>query len=115
VIYGLFIQDSPSNGAAFHSAARFAAAALVRGHQIRQIFLYGDAVLAALHPQPSGIRGLDSLAELTRTHGIPLLACQAAMERLSIEGSRHPAIKAGSLGQWYDAVHDLDRIMSFCR
>jgi tRNA 2-thiouridine synthesizing protein D len=114
VIYGLFIQDSPTAGEAFHSAVRFAAAVLARGHQIRQVFLYGDAVLAALHPHPSGVSGLDRLTELTRAHGIPVLTCQAAMERLDIEACRHPMLSTGSLGQWFDAAHEVDRIVSFC-
>jgi sulfur relay (sulfurtransferase) complex TusBCD TusD component (DsrE family) len=114
VIYGLFIQDSPSAGEAFHSAARFIAAALARGHRVRQVFLYGEAVQAAMHPHPSGIKGLDRLVELARAHAIPVLACQAAMERLDIDSCRHPALSQGSLGQWFDAAHDLDRIVSFC-
>jgi tRNA 2-thiouridine synthesizing protein D len=113
VIYGLFIQDSPSSGEAFTSASRFAAAALARGHGVRQIFLYGDAVLAALQARPSGIRGLDALIALAERQSIPLLACQAALERLNVDGGRHPAIRIGSLGQWFDALHDVDRVVSF--
>ena len=46
MIYGLFIQDSPLQGESFHHALRFSRALLRRGHRIRQIFLYNDAVLA---------------------------------------------------------------------
>jgi len=114
VIYGLFIQDSPSSGEAFHSAARFAAALLARGHQIRQIFLYGDAVLAAAQAHPSGLKGLDHLVSLANAEAISLLACQAALDRLNLDAGKHPTITVGSLGQWFDAVYDMDRIVSFC-
>jgi tRNA 2-thiouridine synthesizing protein D len=113
VIYGLFIQESPTAGEAYHSAARFAAAALARGHHLRQIFLYGDAVLAVAQMHPSGLGGLDRLVAIANAHSVPLLACQAAMERMNLEDAKHPVIHVGSLGQWFDAMHDTDRIVSF--
>lgn len=113
MIYGLFILDSPCRGEAFFSAARFATALLRRGHQIRQIFLYGDAVLAAAQAYPSGLSGLDRLIALSRSEGVPLLACQAALERLNLDAAVASAVTVGSLGQWFDAAHDVDRIVSF--
>ena len=113
MIYGLFIQDSPSSGEAFMSASRFAAAALASGHRVRQVFLLGDAVLAAVQAAPSGIRGLDALIALAERHSIPILACQAALERLNVDAARHAVIRAGSLGQWFDATHEVDRVVSF--
>ena len=111
--YGLFIQDSPASGEAFVSAARFASAAIARGHVIRQIFLYGDAVLAVSQPMPTGLLGLGRLAELATRHQIPLLACQSAIERLGIAGDTGSPIAVGSLGQWFDASYEVDRVMSF--
>lgn len=113
MIYGLFIQESPTRGEGFNSAARFATALLGRGHQLRQIFLYGDAVLAAAYAHPSALKGFNRLMAVSAEHAIPVLACQAAIERLNIEAIRHPGIALGSLGQWFDAMHELDRVVSF--
>jgi len=111
--YGLFIIDSAVHGEALVSAWRFAAAALARGHQIRQVFFYGDAALGLTQPQPSAIRALDGLAALAAQHGFPLLACQAAAERLGLHADPQAAVKLGSLGQWADALFEMDRIVRF--
>lgn len=111
--YGLFIMDSAVHGEALVSAWRFATAALDCGHQIRQVFFYGDAALSLTQPQPSAIRALDGLAALAAQHGFPLLACQAVAERLGISAHPQAAVMVGSLGQWADALFEMDRIMSF--
>lgn len=113
MLYGLFIQDAPTASEAFHGAARFASALVQRGHLVRQIFLYEDAVLAAAQALPSGLKGLDALMTVAQAHGIPVLACQAAIDRLGITFAAGTTIKAGSLGQWFDALHELDRVQGF--
>lgn len=113
MVYGLFIQDSPGAEAGFDSAARFLGALLQRGHSVRQIFLYSDAVLAVTQPLHSGLRGLDALLDLALPNKVPVLACQSAIERLGLSIKAGSGVSRGSLGQWFDANYEMDRIMSF--
>ena len=101
------------HGEALASAVRFASAALDRGHSIRMVFFHGDAVLALAQPADSGFRPLDRLAALAQAQGIPLLACQAAIERLGIARAIDAPVAIGSLGQWADALFEVDRVLEF--
>lgn len=102
------------HGEALSSAGRFAAAALARGHRIRLVFFHGDAVLALAQPAASGYPALDRLAALAAAQGFPLLACQAAAERLGVNAAIDAPVRIGSLGQWADALFEVDRLVEFC-
>lgn len=108
--FSLFIQDSPETGAAVASALAFASAALAEGHVLRQIFFHGDGVRAARKGAEAD-PGLRALISLARQHEVPLLACSTWLERLGVEAG--DLIRAGSLGQWCDALDEIDRVVSF--
>jgi tRNA 2-thiouridine synthesizing protein D len=107
--FSLFIQDSPEGGAAVASALGFAIAALAGGHALRQIFFHGDGVRAARGAVAD--HDLRALVALAQQHEIPLLACSTWLERLGVIASG--PVRAGSLGQWCDALDDVDRVVSF--
>lgn len=111
--YGLFIQDTCIHGEALVSALRFARPLLARGHSIRQVFFYGDAALVLNQPPHSGCDALDGLAILSLKHSFPMLACQAAAERLAVFAHPEAVVQPGSLGQWFDALYEIDRVVSF--
>jgi sulfur relay (sulfurtransferase) complex TusBCD TusD component (DsrE family) len=108
--FSLFIQDSPEAGAAIASALGFMLAALDGGDEIRQVFLHGEAVRAARAGAESD-HDLRALVALARQHQIPLLACSTWLERLGVAALG--AVQAGSLGQWCDALDEVDRVVSF--
>lgn len=108
--FALFIQDSPEAGAAVASALGFALAALAQGEQIRQIFLHGEGVRAARQGADAD-RDLRALLAIAGQHGIPVLACSTWLERLGVLAVG--PIQAGSLGQWCDALDEIDRVVSF--
>lgn len=111
--YGLFIHDACMHGETLVSAFRFARPLLARGHNIRQVFFYGDAAWILNQPRNSGCVALDGLAKLSLQHSFPMLACQAAAERLGVVAHPEAVVQLGSLGQWFDALYEMDRIVSF--
>ena len=108
--FSLFIQDSPESGAALASALAFAIAAIDGGHAIRQVFFHGDGVRSA-RPGADVDHDLRALTALAARHEIPLLACSTWLERLGVVASG--PIQPGSLGQWCEALDDVDRVVSF--
>lgn len=108
--FSLFIQDSPDAGMAVSSALDFARAAVESGHALRQIFFHADGVRAA-RAGADDDTDLRALIGLARTHDVPLLACATWLERLGVIADG--AIRPGSLGQWCDALDEVDRVVSF--
>lgn len=108
--FSLFIQDSPESGAAVASALGFATAALAGGHALRQVFFHGDGVRCAREGAEAD-HDLRALVALARQHDVPMLACATWLERLGVVAG--DGVRAGSLGQWCDALDDVDRVVSF--
>jgi len=108
--FSLFIQDSPDSGAAVASALAFAIAVIDAGHAIRQVFFHGDGVRCA-RPGADADHDLRALTALAARHDIPLLACSSWLEKLGIMPTG--PIRAGSLGQWCEALDDSERVVSF--
>ena len=108
--FSLFIQDSPDAGTAVASALGFAIAALAGGHAIRQVFLHGDGVRAA-RAGADVDADLWALLALARQHRIPPLACSTWLEKLGVVPVA--PVQRGSLGQWCDALDEVDRVVSF--
>ena len=108
--FSLFIQDSPESGAAVASALGFATAALAGGHVLRQVFFHGDGVRCARGGAEAD-HDLRALVALARQHDVPMLACATWLERLGVVAG--DAVRAGSLGQWCDALDEVDRVVRF--
>lgn len=81
---------------------------------VRVLFLYGEAARAAdLTQVPEADRqGFAGLLSECRDRGGSTLVCQTAIEKLGVRVSPYLALSVGSLGQWFDLLHELDVIRS---
>ena len=115
MVFSLIVLNAPWQGQAAQSAFRFAEAALLAGHELRQVFFHGDGAQALV----AGSRGADQAdlerawRELGTRHGIAILACATAAERRGIASEGAGAAKAGTLGQLMMALADSDRVLTF--
>ena len=119
MVFTLIVLNAPWQGQAAQSAYRFAEAALSAGHELRQVFFYGDGA-GALRP---GVAAADrpdldqAWRGLGARHGVSILACTAAAERRGIEqlgaGDGLGAARPGTLGQLMLALGDSDRVLTF--
>lgn len=110
---GLFVHRAPDAG--FVPALASACAALTQsGSQLRVLFLYGEAARAAdLSQVPVADRAaFASLLQSCCDAGGSALVCQTALEKLDTLVSPELALSVGSLGQWFDLLHDLDTVGS---
>ena len=121
MVYSLIVLNAPWQGQAAQSAYRFAQAVLAAGHELRQVFFYGDGALALRPGSVAADRpDLDrDWRELGSRHGVAILACTTAAERRGLasaaagEGRRPGAARAGTLGQLMLALADSDRVLTF--
>ena len=117
MVFSLIVLNAPWQGQAAQSAYRFAEAVLASGHELRQVFFYGDGALALT----AGGRAADQpdLDEAWRglagRHGVSILACTTAAERRGTTGAGAGtgAAQAGTLGQLVMAMADADRVLTF--
>src|SRR6187399_267617 len=99
MVFSLIVLNAPWQGQAAQSAYRFAEAVLAAGHELRQVFFYGDGA-GALRPGvgPADGPGLDrAWRELGARHGVSILACTTAAERRGIEPAGAGAARPGTL------------------
>ncbi len=124
----LLIYGSPTGSQAPHTAYRYAAAALEKGHTIHRVFFYGDAVHTAssLTVTQQDETSIESLwQQLLRKHDIDPVVCIAAAVRRGLldetEARRHeksafnlssPFTLSG-LGQLLEAINHSDRLITF--
>ena len=115
MVFSLIVLNAPWQGQAAQSAYRFAEAVLASGHELRQVFFYGDGALALT----AGGRAADQpdLDEAWRglagRHGVSILACTTAGERRGVAASRAGAAQPGTLGQLVVALAEADRVLTF--
>lgn len=128
MIYSLLVMSSPASGQGAITAARFAHAALARGHTITRVFFLDAGVanggMSAVFPQDETDR-LQPWVELAELHGVELILCIASALRYGMldetEASRydraaasvHPAFTVSGLGQLVDAAATADRLLTF--
>ncbi len=81
---------------------------------MRVVFLYAEAtVLAAPGTLPEALsEAARAFASRCQTSGASLLACQTALERLGVAADPDSPFRIGSLGQWFDLLHELDEVRS---
>lgn len=97
-------------------AFKYAQAALISGHHIRQIFFYQDGILHArvndngqLHP--TALQWLD----LARQYQLALVVCSTVVEQdfaLSAD-QLHPEYSLGGLTEFSSAVAQCERLVQF--
>jgi tRNA 2-thiouridine synthesizing protein D len=123
--FGFFISAGPLHSGA-QTAFEFLQAVLAKGHDIKQVFFYGDGVHHGnrlIHTEnPELIRPWQQVAD---HHAIPLLLCSASAARRGImdASQAHYFLKdtnniaAGfaiaGLAQWFAVAQTIDRILIF--
>jgi len=121
VVFTLLVFGAAADGQGAISAFRFAGAALAAGHQVRQVFFYGDGVAAVRRAEvPADELDLEAgWRKLASSHGFPLIACATAAIRRGLllndetEAVRNGVVHAGTLGQLMIALDETDRVVSF--
>ena len=121
------IHSSPHETEIFITAADFAKQLLESGHKLDRIFLYKDAVQAAIDtqiPQQGQQRPIDSLLTLKENHAINIQACIANSTRRGLlnysEANRYekhtnliPEVELVGLGEMTEACINSDRVITF--
>lgn len=114
---GILLKEGPYNHQASDTAYKFAEAAIAMGHKVDAVFLYNDGVtnVTRLSDPPQDDRNIGARwSELSRTHGVEVLACIAASKRrgiadeILIEGSG-----ITGLGTLTDIAIRNDRLVTF--
>lgn len=114
---GILLKEGPYNHQASDTAYKFAEAAIRKGHTVDAVFLYNDGVINAtkLADPPQDDRNIAGRwSELSRKHGVEILACIAASKRRGI--NEDVMIEGGSitgLGTLTDIAIRNDRLITF--
>ncbi|MCE8019097.1 sulfurtransferase complex subunit TusD [Halomonas sp. MCCC 1A11036] len=126
--YGLLVKGAPYSSQASHSALRFAAALVARGHRLKCVFFYHDGVYNAARlaaPPQDEPHLYDAWRSLHDEHGTQLQVCIAAALRRALldsrEAERHgksghsvePPFELTGLGQLIDLGREVDRLVTF--
>ncbi len=128
MIYSLVVLSSPASGHCATTAARFALAAIGRGHRVRTVFFLDQGTLtgavAPVFPQDESDH-LQPWLELAQEHAVELVLCISSALRWGMldeeEAHRyekgavtvHPAFTVSGLGQLVDAAVHSDRLLTF--
>lgn len=126
--YALLVLASPAAGSGSVTAARFAEAALARGHRILRVFFLDEGAANGMATAVSPQGELDPVglwAQLAERHGLELVLCvSSALKRGLLDASEasryereastvHPAFTIGGLGLLVDATARADRVLTF--
>lgn len=81
---------------------------------LRVLFFYGEAARAAdLTQLPESERAaFVGLLSDCQAQGGSVLVCQTALEKLGITLTPALPMAVGSLGQWFDLLHELEQVAS---
>ena len=112
------VVHGPHQGQHSYSALQFCRAALQQGHQVRQVFFYGDAVAhgnAHLEIPSDEINMQQRWQAFADEHNIPLVICATVASRHGIDESKNLAsgFVASGLTEYMEAVVDSDRLVQF--
>lgn len=114
---GILLKEGPYNHQASDTAYKFAEAAIAMGHKVDAVFLYNDGVtnVTRLMDPPQDDRHIARRwGELSKNHGVEVLACIAASKRRGISDE---ILVEGSgitgLGTLTDIVIRNDRLVIF--
>lgn len=114
---GILLKEGPYNHQASDTAYKFAEAAIAMGHRVDAVFLYNDGVtnVTRLMDPPQDDRNISARwSELSKKHGVEVLACIAASKR---RGIADEILVEGSgitgLGTLTDIAIRNDRLVTF--
>ncbi|WNO60918.1 sulfurtransferase complex subunit TusD [Rheinheimera sp. MMS21-TC3] len=117
--FALFITSASFNSQTISSALVFANALLEAGHQLKQVFLYQDAVYAALQhidlPSDEFNHSL-LLSRFCQQHAIGLHYCITAAEKrgvVSNELAAQQGYMATGLAEFAILLEDIDKLVQF--
>lgn len=125
--YAIIVHAPPHRGQGAYSAYRFAEAVLKAGHSIHRVFFYQDGVYNAdassVIPQDEQSLSTQWQA-LAERFDFELVACISSCARRGLfneqeaeRQQRQPNLASGfeveGLGQYVDAQHHADRVVSF--
>jgi len=113
---GVMIQEGPYNHQASDTAYKFIEAAMEKGHTMRGVFLYDDAVsnVAKYMEPPQDDRHIAKRWSALGAKGVDIIVCVAAAKRrginpdLVIENTR-----ISGLGQLSEICTEADRVVTF--
>ncbi len=107
--YSLLVCAAPEHPAA-HTALLTARAILARHHTLKRLFFFRDGVLNAR----TDAAHYQQWRQLISEHGIDAVLCVSAAQirGMAADSDVLPWTISG-LGQWADALHSSDRVMSF--
>ncbi|MBN7797743.1 sulfurtransferase complex subunit TusD [Parahaliea mediterranea] len=126
--YALLVLASPFSGTGSLTAARFAEAALGRGHHIARVFFLDQGVGAGMATAVSPQGEADPVArwaDLAARHDLELVLCvSSALKRGLLDDTEaaryereahtvHPAFEIGGLGLLVEATAQADRVVTF--
>jgi tRNA 2-thiouridine synthesizing protein D len=126
--YALLVLASPSSGTGSLTAARFAEAALERGHHIVRVFFLDDGTATGMATAVVPQDETDPQAlwvELAGKYRLDLVLCiSSALRRGLLDeaeatryersgGTVHPAFSLGGLGLLVDAAARAQRLLTF--
>ncbi|MGC3874377.1 sulfurtransferase complex subunit TusD [Halomonas sp. GXIMD04776] len=126
--YALLVQGAPYSHQASHSALRFAAALIDRGHRLETVFFYHDGVYNAQRlatPPQDEPHLVDAWCRLHHEQGTALLVCVAAALKRGViderESHRHgkqghslaECFELTGVGQLVEAAMTHDRLITF--
>lgn len=115
------LQHAPHQGHHSYSALQFCEAALRQGHEIRQVFFYGDAVQHgnALLQIPSDELNMQMRWQaFAKEHQVPLVICATVGARQGVTEEGQGAnlaghFHAGGLAEFTEATAQSDRLVQF--
>jgi tRNA 2-thiouridine synthesizing protein D len=115
--YILVLHTPPWSYQSVASLKDFALAAMDLGNEIKAVFLYQDAVLAAL-PEldiPSDeLNGQAVLMSLSQEHHVPLILCATAAEKRGVNHQHiAPEFSLAGLAEFAELSSHADKIIQF--
>lgn len=112
------IEHAPNQGQHSYSALQFCQAAIAQGHQVEQVFFYGDAVShghAHVDIPSDEVNMQQRWQAFAQEHAVPLVVCATVASRHGVADGVNLAsgFIASGLTDYMEAVVNSDRLVQF--
>lgn len=112
------VAHGPQQGQHSYSALQFCIAAVQQGHQIRQVFFYGDAVQhgnAHLDISSDEFNIQQRWQQFAGEYAVPLVICSTVASRHGVQEGANlaPGFVASGLTEYIEAVANSERLVQF--